>query len=82
MGNRKFVLQTNTDTQRITVELGKNSSLVSKQWRKSTGDKWVTGKGITIPNEKLVALGRIVGCQDEQQKNTLLSQFEQVREES
>lgn len=81
MSKRKFVLQPNTDTQRVTVELGEHTSLVSKEWRKSTDDNWVTGKGIRISNERLQQLGEIVGCQDEQQRNTLLSQFEQVRED-
>lgn len=79
--DKKFVLHSNTSTQRITVTLGEHSSLISKEWRKNKEGSWMTGKGITVPNVELITLGKIVECQDNQQRNTLLSQFEQVIEE-
>ena len=45
----KFVLFSNSNTQRVTVKLQGDTVLIAKDWRKSSKEEWTTGKGITIP---------------------------------
>lgn len=79
----KFVLHQNSNTQRISVHYKHGTDhknvLLSKDWKKSFKDKvWNVGKGILVPKDKLIKLGRILETELEtkQQLDTLLSDLE------
>lgn len=80
MGNR-FILHQNTDTQRVSVSLGEETTLVSKDWRKSAGSEWTTGKGITISNECLILLGKILSSTKQEQDILISQHFERLKED-
>lgn len=77
---RRFVLFTRSNTQRVVVEIHETSVLITKEWRKSSQDDWVMGKGITIPSCHLVNLGEILKCQDELELDNMLSNYELLQE--
>lgn len=58
----KLVLFENSTTQRVTIntESGKESVLMSKEWRKSSKDDWILGKSIEIPYKELWNISRVL----------------------
>ena len=56
----KFVLFSNSNTQRVAVEVNGDSLLLSKEWRRTAQDEWKTGKGIEIPKQQLIKLIKIL----------------------
>lgn len=79
----KFVLFTNSDTQRVTAQIQPTSVLITKEYRKSVTEDWKVGKGITIPVEKLVFLGKLLESKhNETEFIRLLSDYEIIREET
>ena len=58
----KIVIFQSSDTQRIAINIKpkKSSILLSKEWRKTTGDGWKLGKSIEIPYNCVYNLGKIL----------------------
>lgn len=82
----KFVLCQNSNTQRVSVQYDQGTEnsgvLLSKDWKKSAKDKeWNIGKGMTIPKDRLINLGRILESHDEQQLDSLLKPYEILEKE-
>lgn len=50
------VIDNLSNTQRITASVTGNKVLLSKEYRKRQGDKWIVGKGITLTKENLRTL--------------------------
>lgn len=82
----KFVLCQNSNTQRVSVQYDQGTEnsgvLLSKDWKKSAKDKeWNIGKGMTIPKDHLINLGRILESHDEQQLDSLLKPYKVLEKE-
>ncbi len=79
----KFVLFSNSNTQRVTVKLQGDTVLIAKDWRKSSKEEWTTGKGITIPTGHLLNLIKVLACKSEDELNSLLAEnhYEVLKEE-
>lgn len=79
---RKFVLFQNSGTQRVTVQIQEdNSVLVSKEWKKQVEDVWIVGKGIVFPQNELVSLGEILSCENSLELDDLLAKYKEVKDE-
>lgn len=71
--NTRFVLFTRSNTQRVVVTIMGDQVLLSKEWRKFPNEEWSIGKGIMFPRENLEELGQLLGCQDRQKLDKILS---------
>lgn len=77
----RFVLCTKSSTQRIVVEIQDSSTiLLTKEWRRTSHDEWVMGKGITIPITHLIELGKVLSQFGTVDENQLLSGYELLQE--
>lgn len=77
----QFILFENSDTQRVTAKVDNGCVLISKEWRKSSNDEWMLGKGITCPINHIINLGKILNCHNEQELRNLLSDYEVLQED-
>lgn len=78
----KFVLFQNSNTQRITVNIQEdNTVLFSKEFRKSTLEEWKIGKGITVPINHIVFLGKLLSCNDKEELKTMIKTYEIIEGE-
>lgn len=77
----RFVLHTKSSTQRIVVEIQDSANvLLTKEWRKTSQDEWMMGKGMTIPIIRLVELGQILEQIGTVEGDKLLSNYEHLQE--
>ena len=76
----KFVLVSNSNTQRVTAKIEDTSVLLTKEYRKSEEEPWKIGKGITIPVDKLIFLGNLLEFNDEEIISRRLTGYEVIEE--
>lgn len=77
----RLVLFENSNTQRVSVQINDNGSvLISKDWRKTPDGEWMQGKGINIPQKYLDDLGELLTCRDNEKLNILLSKYQSSKE--
>ena len=81
----KFVLFERSSTQRISVQVKDNEDiLLNKEYRKSVNEDWRVGKGILIPEDKLVFLGELLKLKnlDKEAYERALSEQQVLKEET
>lgn len=57
----KFVLENNSNTQRVTVTLFDDGNIcINKEFRKSVHSEWIVGKGVRVSKDKAIFLGKVL----------------------
>lgn len=73
---KSLLLYNLSDTQRVVATLEPNDILFTKQWRKSEVEPWRVGKGVRVPNNHVIKLGKILSSNDEVERDSYLSEYE------